>query len=396
MKKFSRILAVLLSVCLIAAFAVPMTFAEETDKVTFREDGSFKVMQIADIQDDQDLHELTVLLLKGAIEKENPDIIILTGDNIAGYRTKNATKSANAIRAFMSIIDTYGIPVVVTFGNHDAYQSGLTREEQMNVYYEFSCVKAVFNNGPEAGNSCVPVYSSTNPDEVKFLLWAFDTGANEGEDGSRVDNGGIGYDHIRQNQIDWFNETYAAYSAANGGATINSIIFQHIIVPQIFDALKETSSSTSGAVAKMGSYWVLPDTAAEGSVLGESPCPSANDGGEWDMAKANGGVLAITCGHDHNNSFIVPYEGIDIINAPGATFQSYANSDTKGVRCFVLNENDTTTYETYITLFTDCVELEGITAVKFQISSFIQNIYSFFNNLWQKVVSMFNLNDKVL
>lgn len=95
-----------------------LTPAEEA-KLQFNEDGTFKIMNLADIQDDAIMLSVTADYIDAAVAAEQPDLIILTGDNIAGHLTASAAKSATAIRKVMNILEPYGIPVAIVFGNHD-------------------------------------------------------------------------------------------------------------------------------------------------------------------------------------------------------------------------------------------------------------------------------------
>ena len=51
----------------------------------FNSDGTFRVLQMADIQDGPDVREDTIRLIEAAIKKAHPDLIVLTGDQIRGY-----------------------------------------------------------------------------------------------------------------------------------------------------------------------------------------------------------------------------------------------------------------------------------------------------------------------
>ena len=51
----------------------------------FNSDGTFRVLQMADIQDGPDVREDTIRLIEAAIRKAHPDLIVLTGDQIRGY-----------------------------------------------------------------------------------------------------------------------------------------------------------------------------------------------------------------------------------------------------------------------------------------------------------------------
>ena len=51
----------------------------------FNSDGTFRVLQMADIQDGPDVREDTIRLIDAAIKASRPDLIVLTGDQIRGY-----------------------------------------------------------------------------------------------------------------------------------------------------------------------------------------------------------------------------------------------------------------------------------------------------------------------
>lgn len=383
MKKF---IAIMMTVVMLACAAMPMVSAvtpAEEAKLQFNEDGTFKIMNISDIQDGPNLMGVTADFIDAAVASEMPDLIILTGDNIAGYQTGSEAKSEKAIREFMDILEPYGIPVAIVFGNHDD-ECDLSKEEQMLVYEQYSCFIGMDEG--EALYGCgtynVPIYSSTDDTDVAFNCWLFDTGSYD-EDG--------GYDHMRESQLEWYKAKSAELKAENGGEVVPSIAFQHIIVPEIFEALDEVDANTEGAVAKYGKYYALPDTAAEGSILGEAPCPSAVNGGEFDALLECGDVVAVVSGHDHTNSFVVPYKGIDIINTPTCGFRSYGSSDSRGIRVFTLNEAAPAAYETSIITYQELFADDMIAMFKHDFLSFFSDIMSMFNNLWNKISSMFGI-----
>ncbi len=381
-----KVISVLMSMLLIFCISIPMvSAAEETDtetKLQFNEDGTFKILNISDIQDGANLMDITADFIAAAIEAEDPDLIILTGDNIAGYRTLSASKSEKAIRAIMDILDPYGIPVAIVFGNHDEAYSGLTKEEQMAIYNEYSCSISVDDGDAlwGCGTYNIPIYASDDDTKVAFNCWLFDTGAND-------ENGD--YDHVKADQIEWYVETSNALKEANDGEAVPSLVFQHIIVPEIFDALEQVDSKTSGAIAKYGNYYILPETAAEGSILGEACCPSGYSEGEFDAFVEQGDVLGIISGHDHCNSFIVPYEGIDLINTPTCGFRSYGSNDSRGVRVITLSEEDLWSYDTYVVTFPDLFEDDTWQMFRFNFYGFFSEISAFFNNLWGKITNLF-------
>lgn len=53
-------------------------------KLCVRPDGSFKVMQIADLQEIPAISPDTLKLMNAALDREKPDLVVFTGDQIKG------------------------------------------------------------------------------------------------------------------------------------------------------------------------------------------------------------------------------------------------------------------------------------------------------------------------
>lgn len=380
-KVFVVILAVVMLFCTSVSMISALTPAEEA-KLQFDKDGKFKIMNISDIQDGAKLISITADFIEAAIEAEQPDLIVFTGDNIAGNTLKES-KTEKAIRSVMDVFEPYGIPVAVVFGNHDE-ESGMSKEDQMAIYNQYSC-SISYDDGEAlwgCGTYNVPVYSSTDANKIIFNCWLFDSG-NRDENGE--------YDHVKQDQLDWYKAKSAELKEANGGEVVPSIAFQHIIVPEIFEALEEVDSSAKNEVAKYGKFYVLPETAAEGSVMGEAPCPSGENSGEFDAFLECGDVLAVVSGHDHTNSFVVPYKGVDIINSPTAGCRSYGTNETRGVRIFVIDESDPTAYETRMVTYPEVFEDSFFSKLSFKFFGFFSEAQSFAYTTWGKITGFFGI-----
>ncbi len=86
-------------------------------------DGTFKIMQIADIQEDYPVNPDTIKLISLALDKEKPDLAVLTGDQIQAYsrcyKTDAEKKVKEVINAFITPLEERNIPFCITFGNHD-------------------------------------------------------------------------------------------------------------------------------------------------------------------------------------------------------------------------------------------------------------------------------------
>lgn len=345
-KVLSVFLAVtfLLGVCSVIALA--KTSEEADTHLQFGEDGKFRIMHITDIQDSVILHAPTKALLKKALETYKVDLIVLTGDNISSSSLTKGT-AALSIRQFMKIFEKNGVPIVMTFGNHDDENTTATKAYQLSVYEKYKCFIGCAGEDFGPGNLCtyyVPVYSSQDKNDMVSNLWIIDSGTYNTEN----DLGG--YAATTKAQVDWYKATSEKLEAQYG-KKIPSLMFQHIVVPEIWNALEKTDNTElPGGIWHNGEYYVLPEGAK--GVLGETPCPPNYSNGQFDAIKERGDVMGMFFGHDHVNSYEVEYEGVKLSNTPGIGFNSY-NSEVVGVRLITLDENNPRSYDTEVVSYFD-------------------------------------------
>ena len=345
-----KIISLVLAV-IMAFGAVVFANADSADaKLQFNDDGNFRIMQIADIQDGFFLTPAVPEFIKDAVAMTNPDLIVLTGDNISGGSSgigvsaidKPVTKIA--INNFMSVFEEIGIPVAVVFGNHDS-ENALSKEEQMEMYMSYDCCVAVDEGDAlyGCGTYNLPVYSSTDANKIAYNLWMVDSNTYDEENG--------GYDHVHEDQIKWYKDTSDALKAQNGGKPVPSMMFQHIIVPEIYDIIEEVPAGTPNAYESDGKYYTFKDGYLIDGALCEAPCPPSRNAGQFNAVVEQGDVVAMFFGHDHKNSFRVNYKGVDLLTTSGISFGSYGNEE-RGVRIIDIKEG-TTEYETETLYYLD-------------------------------------------
>ena len=308
--------------------------------------GAFKVMQIADTQELSFVSQDTILLLTMAIYREKPDLVILTGDQIHGmdptFRLGSVRDNVErTLYKLLKPIVKAGIPFAVTYGNHDC-QVGLSNAEQAEIYAGFQgYIAGQTRDETDPGTFYLPVYGADG--SVKLNLFAFDTGTQD-TDGA--------YQPVTQAQLDFFRETCAGNTPTG--------VFQHIPVPEFYDALEKAPKGTPGAVEAFrthaGEFYVLPKGAKEtGGFMGESPAVPDENSGEFDALKDAGNVLFLAVGHDHNNAFVTEKDGIKLIYTQGAGFHVYGPGEKRGVRVFEFREDDPAAFTTRTVTFREAV-----------------------------------------
>ncbi|MBQ6021254.1 MAG: metallophosphoesterase [Clostridia bacterium] len=401
--KHQKSLCVLLSVVLLGAVAVcgvraaVDVSAPERAHVCFNDEGTLKILQISDIQDDAAFPAVGRALLRTSVEKIAPDLIILTGDNIAGYSCKTKLLAKSAIKQYMDIFESLGVPVAMVFGNHDDDDTPYTKAEQIEQYMSYRCfvgcagVEATKTVGDKTttnlGTYNIPVFASKDSDEIVYNIWCVDSG-NYNPDPAY---GGYGY--VLPEQLAWYVEKSNELKEANGGEPVPSIAFQHIVPPQIFDALTEVEAGAEGAVEYGGRYYMLPESVDRNTNwMAETPCPPnygfAEGFNEVNTMLAQGDVKAVFFGHDHINSYVVPYHGIDLVSSPGFTFQSY-NDDHRGVRTITISKDDLSTYSTETFTAYELFEGDNYGSFLLKAYNFFDKIADFFENLWNSIRDVF-------
>ena len=369
MKKILSLLLALITVLTLFSFGSSAeTAAAEKEALRFNDDGSFKIMQIADIQDFFIFRKLTRMFIEDLLEKERPDIVVLTGDNIspgAGFMKWMVRKS---IDNFMKLFEEYRVPVAIVYGNHDA-ENKLTKEEQWEVYEKYDCFIGVRDSEELSGYGTyyLPILGSED-DTQKFTLWFFDS-----QEYNKDEEVG-GYGCVEKDQIEWYIKTEQELTGTNKKA-IPSLAFQHIIPPEIFDVLYKISGTDENGAAinyKVKGDYIEGQTvtvdgitygypvkyADEDTALLETPCPPKYTNGQADAFIEYGNVLGVAVGHDHKNCFIIPYKGLDIIQTPTASFGSYGDHN-RGARIITLDENNLNDYETRMVYFRDYYDIEA-------------------------------------
>ncbi len=347
-----KLVSILLAAVL--AFGVLMpAYAETnaTEKLQFDKDGNFRIMQISDVQDGTFLTPAAKKFLKEVVVDAQPDLIVLTGDNISagsatvGIHAIDLQLVKRGINNYMSVFEEIGIPVAIVFGNHDAEEI-VTKEEQMEFYTSYDCCIAVDEG--EALYGCgtynVPIYSSADASKVAYNLWMIDSNMYD-EDG---------YDHVHQDQLDWYVKTSNELKEQNGGKAVPSMMFQHIIVKEIYDIIEEipaTEKDNYEYVEDEGKYYTFKKDNYKTGELNEMPCPPSKNGGQFDAVVNQGDVVAMFFGHDHKNTFEVNYKGVDLVNSPTSGFGSYGDHG-RGVRIIDIKENSTE-YETSVIKYLD-------------------------------------------
>lgn len=379
-KKFLKsVLALVLAfimalLCCSGAFA---SFDENDSMLKFNDDGKFKILVLADTQDDFIPDQRMIDMINYALDTEKPDLVVFTGDNVV---QSGKLLNAVAIRHIVEPVVSRGIPFTYTFGNHDGERC--SKEAMHESYVRIGgnyCLTT--DPAPELtgfGTCAIPLYSSSSTEDNKdiaFNFWIIDSNMYDEVNG--------GYDYVHEDQIEWFKNEYESIKA-EAGKDVNSIVFQHIVVPEVYNCIESTSEQTDKTYLGVNYNLKLNDT-AEGDLL-EWPCPPNSNHGEFSALKENGHVLGIVTGHDHANSFEGAYDGIRFSQMPGITYQSYGNDKVRGYGVITLDENDLSTYDTYRVRYVDVqAQRSKAQLAKDDFKMFFKSLGMLFNEIFSRI-----------
>lgn len=338
MKKSLKILSLILAF----VFAFPVcAFASAPDDTVlkFNKDGKFKIMLFADSQDDENLEETTTALMCEALDKYQPDFVIYLGDNTVADGYDNQFKAIQAVTAPVRDRD---IPYGIVFGNHDQ-EFGVDKETLLEMYRSLGgCLTYDAVPGMYGCGSCnIPIMSSGGSG-IAFNLWLIDSGSGN------PDPGVGGYDYVHPDILEWYKNTSAKLAAENGGEPVPAMNFQHIVIPEIFDKLYvelpfDLGDASNHILGK--NYSLIPVFTRLNGYWLEQCCPPSVYDGQLDAWKEAGDVIAAFHGHDHNNSYEVNIDGVDIVNVPTVGCNSYSKDVSRGAGLITLDENDPENYK---------------------------------------------------
>jgi len=322
---------------LIALFIVFSSFAQNDITLRFNKKGEFKIAQFTDTHVDLvNNKNLSVYkTIKTVIDIENPDFVILTGDNV----TQNNPQEA--YRLFADIFNKANIPWAVVFGNHDS-QNNISRKklaefiEKLPLCMNKDIGDEIFGNS----NFVLPVSDKDN--KTQALLYFMDSGNRSS---LKIINNS--YDWLRFSQIEWYRKTSKHYTFDNGGKPLPALAFFHIPLMEYENAWNNKKNPPIG-------------------VRNEDPCSPDINSGMFTAMLEKGDVMGTFVGHDHINDYIGVYYNIALAYGRVSKIMRNPKEDPlAGGRIIVLKEGHRK-FETWIRDMNGKKELNCIWPDSFQ------------------------------
>ena len=317
-KILSLLLSLLVSVSVTGQGKAPHVASE----LHYNKNGKIKILQITDthvIAGDA-RSERTIQNLNAILEAEKPDFVIHTGDIVFGEPAKES-----ALLVFKTLVDR-GIPFAVALGNHDS-DFDLSREEM------YELIRSIPGNVNSSSCDILTLSGKHGLDRVFYL---FDSGNRDNLAGVKS------WGYIHANQIDWYRSASNYFKSINGGVPVPSFAFFHIPLPEFRQGLYDSSKRARFLCGN----------------IGEEPASPIFNSGLYVAMREQGDVQGVSTGPDHNNDFVLLWQGFFFI------YGRYSGCDTvyndlkpNGARVFEFTEGQPA-FRTWIRLSDGRIEQE--------------------------------------
>ena len=254
--------------------------------------------------------------MRALVEELRPDMLAVLGDTALNPFNRGRT------RAFVRLMDSFGLPWTAVLGNHEGEQPHeLPRRKVIDCYKRsprfMGSVELPDVTGH--GNQAVAVLGGDG--RAAQLLYFLDSG------------GGSAHRYIQPDQLDWLARAAGAYPGTPG------VLFMHVPAwqyQQAYDALES------------GEATLLQGRRREAICVDGDPGQS-----EALAARAKElGIWAFVCGHDHSNNFDILWLGTRYIYAHYASYSRIFSDKhlrgTRGCTLFVVGPEGRTEVEQHL------------------------------------------------
>ena len=323
-------------------------WTESRHRLSFGEDGKFRILVLSDIHGNGDtISKLAKTNMELLVERENPDLVMFGGDNTWGISSEKQLESC--VADLVEILEEKQIPWGHIYGNHDAEGNNVKKDKQQKIYESFEyCVSQTGDADlPGVGNYVLPVYSSEEgSNKVLFNVWALDSSDYLTSEESAAflpitstfqGYSGSGYDYISPELIRWYTDTSERMEEFNGTVVPGMMVF-HIPLQESYNA------------------WVNREALTYTGEKREAICSSEINSGMFAAMAERGDIKAVVNGHDHVNTFMVEYGGIKLCYCSTVSETGYCDMDILGGRVFVINEEDPSDVQTYMSYVNEAYE----------------------------------------
>ncbi|WP_414617758.1 metallophosphoesterase [Dyadobacter sp. 32] len=244
--------------------------AQQKPVLKFNAQSRFKIVQFTDthIQYDSYRSDSTLAVMKAVIEREKPNLVIVTGDVVGSDNRKKAW-----LKVAQVMIEAK-VPWAASLGNHDA-EYEITKEETMNTIVGLPYNLTI--SGPKElagkGNYALAIQSSKSK-KTAAVCYVLDSGEKPPKT----------YEWMDESQVQWYRKQSAAFTKQNSGTPLPSLAFFHIPFPEF--------------------HQVIGKSTTIGMNLDAMPASGSARSNLYTAMQECKDVMGVFVGHEHNNNYI--------------------------------------------------------------------------------------------
>ncbi|MBQ6454439.1 MAG: metallophosphoesterase, partial [Coriobacteriales bacterium] len=286
----------------IKAFAAPGSDVIPQPAIELRcnADGCFKIISFADLHGDADhLAPQVVQRIERLLDREQPDLVVLDGDNT--WLMDNEDDLRGCVADIAAPMEDRGIPWAHVYGNHDAEGSAPDKASQHAIYTIHPHCVSQQGPGDIYGmeNYVLPILAHDS-DEIVFNIWCIDSGEyisgklrNQLYPDQSMFRGlrNSHYAHVSPSVVNWYYQQSKAIEDELG-RKVPGIMFAHIPVQECY------------------ALWLNRNSLEPTGSKHDSVCSGELNSGLFADALERGDVKAMVFGHDHYNDYAADYCGI--------------------------------------------------------------------------------------
>lgn len=310
---------------------------------------NLKIAQFADLHFSKpgsstysnDKEERTIAFMQQVVTEGNPDLIVLSGDNLFGKSENNEMTGVENLQRLIKIMESLETPYAFIYGNHDSEEltKGCSKKE-LNDYLLNCDAKYLLY-----GNEC-PETTGTDYRDIRYGTYTIKicdkeskklTGALFMFDSGYYDARISSYSSITPGQISWYESKVSELQAQyEGNGVIPSAIFNHIQLPEYATAyitkyvsenpnivndsqFKEFNVGSYVEEGRKSEYVIYQDLTPYQMYQVAHGGPTTNVG-MFDKMVSLGSTKAYFCGHAHRFTLQVKMDGIVLGFAPQTGF----------------------------------------------------------------------------
>lgn len=292
---------------LILMSILPLSGFGQSELLTFQE-GEFKIMQLTDLHYIVDesfdaQNDSTLALIEQMIQVEKPQLIVLTGDVVVSH------KCSEGWRRIADVFAQTKTPWMVTFGNHDTETDLSTQEiKELISSLPYSIMPKYDVDISGFGNLAIPVWDNK---EIAWMLYFLDSHSYP------IESSMGSYDWIKADQINWYRDERDKVEQKNK-KIVPGIAFFHIPLPEF--------AAEGKWAKKVGNNM-------------DGVCSPILNTGLFSAFLEKKDVIGVFCGHDHNNDYLLDFNGHIVLAYGRKTgyVSAYHEVLPRGVRVIKLN-----------------------------------------------------------